>query len=89
VNKSRGSRGQRSGSSIDEEKRTELLSQLYALTWSADMEKSVQAQREIKVLCSQHPFIARERARMVRELQWTRVVLARRARRGEPLYPPR
>ena len=87
--------GQRSGSSIDEEKRTELFSQLHALAWSADfmsrarraVENSDEAERQIEELCSQHPFLARERSRMVKELQRTRVVVARRARRGEPLVP--
>jgi hypothetical protein len=69
------------------EQQTELLSKLYALTWSAEIEKSIQARRELNALCREHPFLARERARMVKERQRHRVILARRARRGEPLSP--
>lgn len=73
------------------DRQTILLERLYALAWDADVVKSTEAQRaaqrEIDELCRQHRFLARERARMVKELARTRVVLAQRARRGEPLVP--
>jgi hypothetical protein len=68
---------------------TDLLSELYSLAWSADAKKSVLAQRKINELCRGHRFLARERARMVKEQQRTQVVLAQRARRGESLVPVR
>ena len=80
--------GQPSASgSTEEEQQTELLRRLYALTYEERVEKSVQARCEIEDLCRRYPFIARERARMVKERQEGQVVLARRARRGEPLIP--
>ena len=88
--KSRFSGGQPQASSvgnIDEEKQTDLLSRLYELAWEADVKKSVPAQREIEELCREHRFLARERARMVKETQEAQVAVARRARRGEPLVP--
>ena len=74
------------------DQQADLLSGLYAAIYTAGCSSEaqsarIQAQRTVDDLCSQHRFLARERARMVKEIQKTRVVVAQRARRGEPLFP--